>query len=136
MGGSCATSDKGIFADHKTRAVDYSSSSTFTNLSKAFDIEYVDGSGVDGYYFTDTLRVGGATITSLEMGLAETSNSLTYGIMGVGFESDEAAQTLYPNVIDKFFTEGLIASRAFSLYLVSQLSTAMFFHSKTLLFCS
>ncbi|PSR75427.1 aspartic peptidase domain-containing protein [Coniella lustricola] len=96
---------------------DYSSSSTFKNLSKAFDIEYVDGSGVDGYYFTDTLSVAGASISTLEMGLAETSNSLTYGIMGVGFESDEAAATLYPNVIDKFYSEGLIGSRAFSLYL-------------------
>ncbi|KAF3761830.1 acid protease [Cryphonectria parasitica EP155] len=37
--------------------------------------------------------------------------------MGVGFEADESAATLYPNIIDKFYTEGLIGSRAYSLYL-------------------
>lgn len=98
---------------------DHSSSSTFTNLSKTFAIEYVDGSEVSGYYFTDNLSIGGAKIETLQMGLAETSNDLTYGILGVGFESDESSQTLYPNLIDKFFSQGLIGSRAYSLYLVS-----------------
>lgn len=53
------------------------------------------------------------------MALANTAD-LTYGIMGIGFDSDEAAQTIYPNIIDKFYTEGLIGARAYSLYLVSQ----------------
>lgn len=97
---------------------DTSSSSTFSNLSTAFSIEYVDGSGTDGYYFTDTLTIAGASVTDLQMGLAETSD-LTYGIMGIGFAADEAAQTLYPNIIDKFYTEDLIGSRAYSLFLVS-----------------
>lgn len=101
-------------------AVDDSSSSTFTNLSKTFKIEYVDGSSVDGFYFTDDITVGGADITSLQMALASTAD-LTYGIMGIGFEGDEAAQTMYPNIIDKFYTEGLIGARAYSLYLVGWL---------------
>lgn len=97
-------------------AVDTSSSSSFTNLSLVFDIEYVDGSTVDGYYFTDTVVLAGATIDTVQMGLADESD-ITYGIMGIGFESDESAQTLYPNIIDKFYTSGLIGARAYSLYL-------------------
>ncbi|KAJ4393137.1 hypothetical protein N0V93_002344 [Gnomoniopsis smithogilvyi] len=95
---------------------DTSSSSTFTNLSLAFDIEYVDGSGVEGYYFTDTVELAGATIDTVQMGLADESD-IEYGIMGVGFEADESAATLYPNIIDKFYSSGLIGARAYSLYL-------------------
>lgn len=96
--------------------VDTSSSSTFTNLSTTFEIEYVDGSGVEGYYFTDTVELAGATIDSVQMGLADESD-IEYGIMGVGFEADESAATLYPNIIEKFYTSGLIGARAYSLYL-------------------
>lgn len=95
-----------------------SSSSSFTNLSTVFSIKYVDGSEVEGYYFTDDITVGGAEITTVQMGLADTSD-LTYGIMGIGFTADEAASKLYPNVIDKFYSEGLIEAKAYSLYLVS-----------------
>lgn len=97
-------------------AVDISSSSSFTNLSSVFQIEYVDGSAVQGYYFTDSVEVAGATIDAVQMGLADTSD-ITYGIMGIGFDADEAAATLYPNIIDKFYTSGLIGARAYSLYL-------------------
>lgn len=96
--------------------VDTSSSSTFKNLTEAFDIEYVDGSGVEGYYFTDNVELAGATIDTVQMGLADTSD-IDYGIMGVGFEADESASTLYPNIIDKFYTSGQIGARAYSLYL-------------------
>lgn len=50
------------------------------------------------------------------MGLADESD-IDYGIMGIGFEADESAATLYPNIIDKFYTSGLIGARAYSLYL-------------------
>lgn len=96
--------------------VDTSSSTTFSNLSLVFEIEYVDGSEVAGYYFSDTVELAGAQIDTVQMGLADESD-VTYGIMGIGFEENESAATLYPNIIDKFFTEGLIGSRAYSLYL-------------------
>lgn len=76
----------------------------------------MDGSGVDGYYFTDTVSLAGATIDTVQMGLAETSD-IEYGIMGVGFDADESTSTLYPNIIDKFYTSGQIGARAYSLYL-------------------
>lgn len=97
-------------------SVDSSSSTSFSNLSLVFDIEYVDGSAIDGYYFTDTVEIGGATIDTVQMGLADESD-VTYGIAGIGFPSNEAAATPYPNLIDRFYEEGLIGSRAYSLYL-------------------
>lgn len=76
----------------------------------------MDGSSVDGYYFTDTVSLAGATIDTVQMGLAETSD-IEYGIMGVGFDADESTSTLYPNIIDKFYSSGQIGARAYSLYL-------------------
>ncbi|KAH8657667.1 aspartic peptidase domain-containing protein [Xylariales sp. PMI_506] len=98
---------------------DYSSSSTFSNLSIEFDIEYVDGSTVSGYYFEDDLTIAGATVDSLQMGLADTSD-IEYGIMGIGFTADESASTLYPNIIDEFYSQGLIGAKAYSLYLADR----------------
>lgn len=105
-----------ILTNDARASVDTSDSTTFTNTSLDFDISYVDGSTVSGYYFTDTLEIGGASVSDLQMGLATTSD-LEYGIMGIGFAANEAAETLYPNLIDKFYSEGLIGAKAYSLYL-------------------
>ena len=37
--------------------------------------------------------------------------------MGIGFDLDEAAETVYPNIIDDMVSQGLIATKAYSLYL-------------------
>jgi hypothetical protein len=99
-------------------ADDSSSSSTFTNLSSTFQISYVDGSEVSGYYFKDDLTIAGATVDSLQMGLASTSD-IEYGIMGIGFTAGESSSTKYPNIIDELYSQGLIGAKAYSLYLVS-----------------
>ncbi|KAH8895290.1 acid protease [Thozetella sp. PMI_491] len=95
------------------------SSSSFSNLSLSFDITYLDGSSAKGYYFEDTLKFSsdGASVSSLQMGLATSGSDVSTGIMGIGFEGNEAAKTEYENVIDKMFTSGVIGSRAYSLYL-------------------
>ncbi len=43
----------------------------------AFQITYADNTGANGDYIKDTLSIGGATIKSLEMGLAYNSTSAT-----------------------------------------------------------
>ncbi|KAI0018084.1 aspartic peptidase domain-containing protein [Xylariomycetidae sp. FL0641] len=92
-------------------------SSTYVNLPRAdFSIQYVDGSGAQGNYFKDTLHVGTANITSLQMGLAE-NTTINSGLMGVGFATNEAAKTPYPNIIDLFASQDLIAKQVYSLYL-------------------
>lgn len=104
----------------------YKQSSTYSDpdLSE-FQIQYVDGSGVSGNYITDVLNIGSTKITNLTMAAATTLNGLTYGIMGVGFRSDESSAVTstgqpgftFPNLVDVMQSEGLINSRLYSLWL-------------------
>ncbi|KAN0105884.1 acid protease [Hyaloscypha variabilis] len=108
---------------------DSSKSSTFKIVdANGFDIEYEDESGATGDYITDTFSVGGATIKALEMGYATRSSS-SIGVMGIGYDVNEASDTgesatayhaagfIYPSIIDTMVSQGLIASKAYSLYL-------------------
>jgi len=109
--------------------VDSSKSSTYKVVdANGFDIEYEDQSGATGDYITDTFSIGGATIKALEMGLATKSSSST-GVMGIGYDVNEASDSsqsskgrpqtafIYPSIIDTMVSQGLIASKAYSLYL-------------------
>lgn len=98
------------------------SSSTYKALSTVFNITYVDGTGSTGTYFTDTLSVGGVSLTNLEMGLA-TTTTIGTGIMGVGFTLDEAVCNTagtcatYPTIVDQMVSQGKINTHAYSLWL-------------------
>jgi hypothetical protein len=80
--------------------------------------------GADGDYITDTFSIGGASIKALEMGLAY-NVTLDSGLMGIGYDANEASldpQTEivpfeYPSIIDSMVSQGLISSKAYSLYL-------------------
>ena len=109
--------------------VDSSKSTTYKVVDQGgFDITYADQSGAMGSYITDTLSIGGATIKALEMGLATRSSSST-GVMGIGYDVNEASDSttssrgrpqtgfIYPSIIDTMVSQGLIASKAYSLYL-------------------
>jgi hypothetical protein len=94
-----------------------SKSSTYAlKVQDGFNITYLDGSGATGNYITDNLQINGVTIKSLQMGLA-TSVQRGVGVLGVGFPTNEAAVTKYPNIIDQLAQQGFTKSRAFSLYL-------------------
>ncbi|KAH8193628.1 hypothetical protein TruAng_012207 [Truncatella angustata] len=94
-----------------------SDSSTYHKVSSnSFDIQYVDGTGAEGDYIKEDFYVGAATITQLQMGLAVNS-TIPAGIMGIGFATNEASRTPYPNIMEVFVSEGLIGSKAYSLYL-------------------
>lgn len=56
------------------------------------------------------------------MGLAYTS-TVNVGIMGIGYTENEAAKTLYPNIVDEMVSQGLINTRAYSLWLDEASST-------------
>jgi len=105
-------------------------SSTYkVTQANAFHITYGDGSGADGDYFTDNFQIGNASVTNLEMGIAQSAN-LTQGLLGIGYTVNEASNTdanqystisspsfTYPNIIDSMLSQGLIATNAYSLYL-------------------
>ena len=105
----------------------YDSSASSTYVSKPgmgpFQIEYVDGTEIEGTYLTDVLNVGSTQLTKMTMANAQQLNTQGIGIMGVGFTSGESiAQTTgpqaeYPNVIDVLKNEGFINKKAYSLWL-------------------
>ena len=51
------------------------------------------------------------------MGLAFNSTGNSVGIMGIGYDTNEAAYSVYPNIIDEMVSQGLITKKAYSLYL-------------------
>jgi len=104
---------------------DPSKSSTYKDvLQGAFYIQYGDGTAAEGDYITDNLAIGGATVKSLEMGLAYNVTLFT-GLLGIGYDTNEASDSandeqnpfVYPSIIDSMVSQGLISTKAYSLYL-------------------
>ncbi|GAB1316865.1 hypothetical protein MFIFM68171_07075 [Madurella fahalii] len=93
-------------------------SSTFETVGRGdFAIRYVDGTGSSGDYFTDNVEIGnGISITNLQMGLANEATS-NWGMLGIGYTAAVAADEPYPNIIDLLVEQGLIPTKAYSLYL-------------------
>ncbi|OBT99334.2 hypothetical protein VE01_02698 [Pseudogymnoascus verrucosus] len=97
-------------------------SSTYDKLiSGGFQIQYVDQTESSGDYISETVSFNGQNksnnaIKELQIGLASTS-TLPVGVMGIGYNSSVAAATVYPNIIDQMVYQGLINTRAYSLWL-------------------
>lgn len=97
------------------------SSSTYKYVSSNFNVSYADGSGASGDYVTDTLSIGGKSITGLQYGVGYDSSS-PQGILGIGYGDDESQvnrynQKAYANLPQAMANEGLIQSNAYSLWL-------------------
>jgi hypothetical protein len=102
-------------------------SKTFSVLdSNVFRIKYVDGTHIGGDYISDKFGIAGLTVNNMTMGLAraadeQDSNAQFEGIVGLGFEQGESVygQTgqTYPNLVSKLKSQGIIASRSYSLWL-------------------
>ncbi|KAL2198543.1 aspartic peptidase domain-containing protein [Corynascus similis CBS 632.67] len=83
---------------------------------KGFRITYLDGGTASGDYISDDFTIGGTTVRSLQMACVTQALRGT-GILGLGFSISERASTKYPNIIDEMYNQGLIKSKAYSLYL-------------------
>ena len=97
------------------------SSSTYECLNSDFSVSYVDGSGAAGDYGTDTLKIGGQTLTGLQFGLGYEPTSAD-GILGIGYAADEAQvnaahRKSYTNLPRSLVSATLIKSDAHSLWL-------------------
>ncbi|XXH05843.1 hypothetical protein Hte_012281 [Hypoxylon texense] len=113
----CQSRSMQVYYGYCLSTYDPSKSSTYSIVSRdSFSIQYVDGSGAQGDYIKDTLSIGGADIDALQMGLAENS-TINSGLLGIGFAANVAASTPYPNIMDLFQEQDLIAVQAYSLYL-------------------
>jgi Eukaryotic aspartyl protease len=100
---------------------DFSASSTAIDIGPdEFEIQYVDGSSVQGDYILDTLNIGSTKLTNMTMAAA-TAASRGVGIMGIGFRAGESIAELtgqtYPDVINVLKNEGKTSSLAYSLWL-------------------
>ncbi|EFX02017.1 aspartic-type endopeptidase [Grosmannia clavigera kw1407] len=105
------------YGQHCVTTYDRSDSSTYKLIEQGgFSITYVDGTSSDGDFISDTFSIGGATIKALQMGYA-TKIVSGVGVMGIAFNSSESTTQTYPNLLDQFVDQGLITSKAFSLYL-------------------
>jgi hypothetical protein len=97
-------------------------SSTFQEIQNGtFDIQYADGTEITGDYVSDVVGFGGnVTVKHQTMGLAYSTSGDTYGLMGVGFDANEANASYgptYPNIIDELKNQGYINAKAYSLWL-------------------
>lgn len=96
-------------------------STSYHYLSSDFNITYVDGSGAEGDYVTDTLRIGGVTLKGFQFGIGYSSTS-TEGVLGIGYVDNEVQSALngqqpYANLPRALVDAGLIKSNAYSLWL-------------------
>ena len=96
-------------------------SSTYQYVNSNFNISYVDGSGAEGDYVTDTLHIGGQQVDGFEFAIGHTSSS-PYSLVGIGYPSIEAEVNQdnsrpYQNLPAKLAASGVIASSAYSLWL-------------------
>lgn len=101
---------------------DASNSSTYSDPGYGeFEIQYVDGTEISGDYISDVLNIGSTKLTNMTMAAATRANTEAIGIMGIGFQSGEAAAETsdftYPNVINVLKNEGYINTLAYSLWL-------------------
>ncbi|KFY09490.1 hypothetical protein V492_05473 [Pseudogymnoascus sp. VKM F-4246] len=107
---------------------DSTKSSTYKKLiSGGFEIQYVDETESSGDYISETVSFMGQNksnnaIKELQIGLAKKS-TLPVGVMGVGYNSSVAAEDVYSNIIDLMVEQGLINTRAYSLWLDDLAST-------------
>lgn len=97
------------------------SSSTYKYVGSYFNISYVDGSGASGDYVTDTISVGGTTVSDFQFGIGYKSTS-SQGILGLGYKTNEvqvgrAGLAPYDNLPAKMAASGMINSNAYSLWL-------------------
>lgn len=93
---------------------DPASSPTAKDLQESASLTYADNSTVDINYYTDNLGIGGLEISGQQFGVAEDSKFLTFGVMGMG-PNPWYGYNSTNLILDSMASQGLIASRAFSL---------------------
>jgi hypothetical protein len=94
----------------------YTPGSTSTNTGKTFEVEYGSGT-VSGTEYTDTVVLGGLTITKQSFGDGTKSSGFTGvdGIVGFGpvdlTEDTVSGSTTVPTVVNNLFTQGKISTQ-------------------------
>ncbi|KAI9828950.1 MAG: hypothetical protein M1819_006449 [Sarea resinae] len=99
---------------------DANKSSTYKYVSSDFDITYGDGTGAYGDFAKDVLHIGGVKVPGFQFGIGYNSSNAE-GVMGIGYEKDEAEAAenniTYTNLPQALLNAGLIKAKAYSLWL-------------------
>lgn len=104
---------------------DPAKSSTYKTRSKGtFDISYGDQTHIQGDYAVDAVGVGGQAVKGMTMGVAKSAyvpdgiDKLPFqGILGIGPKTSKIGEKTAPHMLDMMKEQGLIDTRAYSLYL-------------------
>jgi hypothetical protein len=85
--------------------------------ARGFNISYVDTTGATGDYIRDEFLFGQVGHSmQLQMGLADkTTNNV--GVMGIGYDANEATNNYYHNFMDEMVSDGLTNTKLYSLWL-------------------
>ena len=70
--------------------------------------------------YADDFAIGDLAMQNLTMAVATMAKNVNTGIMGIGLDTDESlppGKQAYPNIVDEMVTQGLINTRAYSLWL-------------------
>ncbi|GAP92140.1 putative aspartic proteinase [Rosellinia necatrix] len=95
---------------------DPNASSTGVVVDENFEIAYVDNSYSRGVYIAETFGIGDVELQNMTMGLG-LDTDIAYGLVGVGYALNEAADQVYDNLPIVMQKEGHIQTNAYSLWL-------------------
>lgn len=123
------------------------SSTAVPEANSSIQFVYNVGEAVSASFIHDVVHLGGIELGDVRLGLADEYNPLqnawitplmgTYGVMGVGADLSEAEphifnKTSYPNILSRLQNDGIINTKAFSLFLDSEGKPSHPFHSQLL----
>jgi hypothetical protein len=94
-----------------------SNTGLYENDLGSFETSYFDQSSVSGYYITDTVSIGSATVTDVILAVATSSSINSFGILGLGLQGLESSSVKHPELLDNLYSQGFISSRSYSIYL-------------------
>ncbi|KXJ89458.1 aspartic peptidase domain-containing protein [Microdochium bolleyi] len=114
----CSKSDVPDLCDSFGR-YNASESSKSKALGSSFSIQYGGGSASGEYYKDSISLIPGTTLTEQQFGVANQSEKVWFGIMGLG-QGRVNNYIKYPVILDSLKTQGFTESRLFSLELGPQ----------------
>ncbi|KAE9371591.1 acid protease [Stipitochalara longipes BDJ] len=97
----------------------YSKKSTSLQIVSAggFDISYEDGTGAKGDYIRDEFLFGQVGHSmQMQIGLVNNTQD-SVGVMGIGYDTNEATTVQYQNFMDEMVSDGLTNTKLYSLWL-------------------
>lgn len=118
-------SENGICPEYSQCPPEYifhpSKSETLKSNHSDFQLLYGDGTGANGTYYRDFVKIGDLNVSSANFGIANSSDTAP-SVLGIGLQDNEAVledESNYSNLPLQMKSQGLIDTVAYSLWLGS-----------------